>query len=186
MTKASAPRKGTPKNALPIIISAGIAIVIFSLTYLLNVSFLGATWIIVGGLLTISIAAIAILAGFVVVKSLFLIAAELSLLIFLAQSYCDATIGVNAVARSQASDDALRSLILLGLIYITGAFVQELYAALRDRFAKIGASAHVSGVPGWNARKVVVTTVFLVFAGLFLVEIFLVIRPIVAGLCVYR
>ena len=36
----------------------------------------------------------------------------------------------------------------------------------------------------WNVRKVIITTVFLIFSGLFLIEVYLVIQPIIAGLCV--
>src|SRR5271167_4867171 len=120
------------KNWLAVVVSAAAALIVFVVAYLSSVSLLGAAWIVVGALLTISIALIAILAGFVVVKSLFLIAAELSLLIYLAQSYCEAPV------RTALGDDALRSLILLGLIYIGVAFVQGLYAAIGERFNKIG------------------------------------------------
>jgi hypothetical protein len=168
------------KNWLAFAIATVAGLVVLAVAYLSSVSLLGAAWIIVGALLTVSIALIAILAGFVVVKSLFLIAAELSLLIFVAQSYCAAP------ARSPLSDDALRSLILLGLIYIIVAFIQSLYAAISERFEKIGKSTRVSRVPGWNIRKIIITTLFFIFSILFLVEIYLVIQPIIAGLCVYR
>ena len=121
------------KNWLAVAIAAIAALIVFVVAYLSSVSLLGAAWIVIGALLIVSIALIAILAGFVVVKSLFLIAAELSLLIFLAQSYCD----VPTTLRSAVSDDALRSLILLGLIYIAVAFVQELYGAISERFARL-------------------------------------------------
>ena len=160
------------KNWIAIAVSAVVAITVFIVAYVTSVSLLGAAWIVMGTLLTLSIALIAILAGFVVVKSLFLIAAEISLLIFLAQSYCDAPV------RSAVSDDALRSLIILGVIYIGVAFVQSLYAAISERFAKMGKEV--------NLTRIIAITLFFIFSGLFLVEIYLVIQPIIVGLCVYR
>lgn len=161
------------KTTLAAIISIVAALVIFAVTYISSVSLLGAAWIVVSTILTIAVALIGILAGFVVVKSLFLIAAELSLLIFVAQSYCETPL------RSAAGDDALRTLILLGLIYIAFAFVQSLYAAIRERFKKIDKNM-------WTVRRVITTAVFLVFTVIFLIEIYLVVQPIIGGLCVYR
>ncbi|HEY5221011.1 MAG TPA: hypothetical protein VIJ29_02600 [Candidatus Paceibacterota bacterium] len=161
------------KTTIAVIVSAVAAAVIFAVTYISSISLLGAAWIVVSGILTIAIALIAVLAGFVVVKSLFLIAAEISLLIFLAESYCGTTL------RSAAGDDALRTLVALGLIYIAYAFVQSLYEAIKGRFKKIEKSM-------WNVRRVVTTAVFLTFTIIFLVEIYLVVQPIIAGLCVYR
>lgn len=161
------------KTTLAAIISIVAALVIFAVTYISSVSLLGAAWIVVSTILTIAVALIGILAGFVVVKSLFLIAAELSLLIFVAQSYCETPL------RSGAGDDALRTLILLGLIYIAFAFVQSLYAAIRERFKKIDKNM-------WTVRRVITTAVFLVFTVIFLIEIYLVVQPIIGGLCVYR
>ncbi|HUC02027.1 MAG TPA: hypothetical protein VMA75_03930 [Candidatus Paceibacterota bacterium] len=161
------------KTTLAVIISIASAIVIFAVTYISSVSLLGAAWIVVSTILTIAVALIGILAGFVVVKSLFLIAAELSLLIFVAQSYCETPL------RSAAGDDALRTLILLGVIYIAYAFVQSLYEAIKGHFKKIEKSM-------WTVRRVITTAVFLVFTVIFLVEIYLVVQPIIGGLCVYR
>lgn len=161
------------KTTLAVIISAASAIVIFAVTYISSVSLLGVAWIVVSTILTVAVALIAILAGFVVVKSLFLIAAELSLLVFLAQSYCETPL------RSATGNDALRTLVFLGLIYIAFAFVQSLYEAIKGHFKKIEKSM-------WNVRRVVTTTIFLIFTVIFLVEIYLVVQPIIAGLCVYR
>ena len=163
------------KTTLAVVISAIAAVVIFAVTYISSVSLLGAAWIVVSAILTIAIALIAVLAGFVVVKSLFLIAAELSLLVFLAQSYC----AVPASVRGPAGDDALRTIILLGLIYIAYEFVQSLYEAIKGHFKKIDKEM-------WNVRRIITTAIFLTFTVIFLVEIYLVVQPIFAGLCVYR
>lgn len=160
------------KTTIAVIVSAVAAAVIFVVTYISSVSLIGAAWIVISAILTIAIALIAVLAGFVVVKSLFLIAAEISLLIFLAESYCTTPL------RSAAGDDALRTLIFLGLIYIAYAFVQSLYEAIKGHFKKIEKSM-------WNVRRIITTAVFLTFTIIFLVEIYLVVQPIIAGLCVY-
>ena len=163
------------RTTLAVVLSAIAAAVIFAVTYISSVSFLGAAWIVVSTILTIAIALIAVLAGFVVVKSLFLIAAELSLLVFLAQSYC----AVPDSVRGPAGNDALRTIIFLGLIYIAFAFVESLYAAIKERYAKINKGQ-------WDVKKIITTAVFLTFTAIFLVEIYLVVQPIFAGLCVYR
>lgn len=161
------------KNALSVAAAALIAALAFAGAYFSSVSYLGFAWIIIGTLLTIAITIMAIIAGFVVVKSLFLIAAELSLLIFLAQSYCAAPL------RTSASDDALRSLIFLGLVYVVIAFLQSLYGNLKDSYKKM------TGKP-WSFRRVVAAALFFIFTVVFLWEIYLVMKPIILGLCVYR
>lgn len=163
------------RNVLSIAGAAAIALATFVGAYLSSVSYLGFAWIVIGTLLTIVITLMAILAGFVVVKSLFLIAAELSLLIFLAQSYC------NVPLRTPASDDALRSLIFLGLIYVVVAFIQSLYETLKERYKKMNDR---SGA--WSFQRIIVAALFFIFAGIFLWEIYLVMQPIILGLCVYR
>ena len=55
------------KTTITVIVSAVAAAVIFAVTYISSVSFLGAAWIVVSGILTIAIALIAVLAaGFAV------------------------------------------------------------------------------------------------------------------------
>jgi hypothetical protein len=166
-------KKNSFSTTLSIAGAAAIAIAAFVGAYFSSVTYLGFAWIIIGALLTIAISIMAIFAGFVVVKSLFLIAAELSLLIFLAQSYCAAPL------RNPASDDALRSLIFLGLIYVVVAFLQSLYTTLSERYKKMASSA-------WSFRRIIAAVLFLIFTVIFLWEIYLVMQPIVLGLCVYR
>ncbi|HVO29035.1 MAG TPA: hypothetical protein VMT81_03580 [Candidatus Paceibacterota bacterium] len=163
------------KNLATGLISTAVAIVVFGIAYAINASLLGIAWIILGTLLTVAIALIAIRAGFVVLKSLFLIAAELSLLIFIGQSFCAA-----GVVHTRVNDEALKSLVFLGLAYIVVAFVQGLYAAIKEHYEKeIGSAKH-------SFRKAVTLGLFPVFAGIFLLEIYLVVKPIILGLCVYR
>jgi len=136
--------------------------------------FLG-NWIFVGALLTILFSALALMAGFAVIQALFLVAAELSLLIFLAQSFC----AVPASARAAANDEALKILLAVGLIYILVSFSRSLYELLKDRYKKIENR-------GWSVRTILFLVAFVAFTLIFVWEIYLVVWPIVAGLCVYR
>ncbi|MCK9393220.1 MAG: hypothetical protein WCX30_01660 [Candidatus Paceibacterota bacterium] len=112
------------------------------------------------------------LAGFMVLKSLFLIAAELSLLIFLSQSYCAVAI------RSDSSNEALKSLLVIGAVYIIASFFHSLYKSIKDYKNKEGKSF---------VKEVGLGVVILFgFIGLFIWQVYLVVYPIITDLCIYK
>lgn len=123
-------------------------------------------------LLVLMIALIGMIAEFMVLKSLFFVAAELSLLIFLAQSYCDVQ------NRTTSGDQALKSLLVLGLFYIGFTFCRSLYKALKDNYKVIEKDP-------WSKEKVGTVTLFLTFTGLFIWQIYLVMNPIIFNLCIF-
>lgn len=125
--------------------------------------------IIIIGLIT----AIYISAGFTVLKSLFLLSAEISLLIFLAQSYC----GVKIVSTS--SDYALQGLILLGIMYILYEFFKSLRQSLINRLKKVPQSK-------WSFEKVTIVSLFLVSTVAVIFVIYQVTNPIILDLCVFN
>lgn len=112
-------------------------------------------------------------AGFAVLKSLFFMGAEVSLLIFLSQSYCDAekTLSVN--------DDALRSLIFISLVYITFEFLKSLTVALKKRLDNIPEKK-------WSVEKILIVTLFLFFTASFIYMIYQVISPIILNICINK
>jgi hypothetical protein len=118
---------------------------------------------------TVLLAAIGVFAGFTVLKALFFVAAELSLLIFLAQSYCDLPI------RTSAGVEAMRDLLFIGLLYIVFNFYQSFRGILKDYNKKIGKDS----IP---KEGIFVITVFFIFTFLFIQQIYLVISPIIVNL----
>ena len=119
--------------------------------------------------------AIAILASFAIMGSLLEIAAGLSLLIFLAQSYCAVP------TYTPRGDDALKSLVSLGLLYIAFYFFRSLYKSLRGYLQKL---QEEDKERSWEKTTTIV--LYIVFIFLFVGDIYSVMNPIVNGLCVYH
>lgn len=113
------------------------------------------------------------LAGHAVMKSLFWVGASLSLIIFLAQSYCD----VPAIART--GNDALKTLIAFGLLYIAYDFFKSLYKEVVDRSKTL---KHANG----GKRPWLFLIPFALFVGLFVWQIVQVLMPILQNICVYK
>lgn len=175
MTESNHVRKLNPrkKDALSFAVSLAITVVFFLSVYFFGGNFVGTMWVVVATMLGLILLVIWILAGFAVVRSLFFVAAELSLLIFLAQSYCAVP------EHSAASDAALKTLGGIGLVYIALGFFRSLYKAARDHYKTIAKD-------NWSAQKVFTVAFFLMFAGLFTWQVYLVMKPIVLNLCVLR
>ena len=113
------------------------------------------------------------IAGFSVMKALFFIAAELSLLIFLTQSYC------NLSVKPDGTKEALQSLLIIGLSYIIYNFIKSLLGACKNRY-KI-----IKNDRGWFFKTISIS-LFIFFAGVFIWQIFLVVNPIISDLCIYK
>ena len=112
-------------------------------------------------------------AGFTVVRTLFLLSAEISLLIFLAQAYC----GVTPAAAQ--SDKALVSLMTIGITYIGYEFFKKLIEALRGRLVNMPKK-----LAPWKKTLVIIFFVFFTFS--FAYSLYQVVYPIISNLCVYK
>ena len=113
------------------------------------------------------------LAGHAVVKSLFFVGASLSLMIFLAQSYCDVP------NLTQSSNDALKSLLAFSFIYLGFDFFRSLYKEVVAHMKKLkeindGKNSYMMLIP------------FALFVGIFLWQLAQVLLPIVQDLCIYK
>ena len=115
-------------------------------------------------------------AGLVVLKSLFVLGAELSLVVFLAQSYCGP-----GIDRTVQGDSALMSLLVLSLTYISYRFLKEVFEKLKNQAEQFRA---VDGK--WSKEAIFMFLLLFLFVGLFMYMLYLVISPIILGLCVYR
>tara|TARA_B100000745_G_scaffold264490_1_gene189202 strand:- start:1071 stop:1601 length:531 start_codon:yes stop_codon:yes gene_type:complete len=158
------------------LISFGISVLIaapmFFLSEYYGEQFNQVMWVLLGIILTILVAMVAAIAGYAVVKSLIGIAAGLSLLIFIAQSYCDTSI------RDVSGDGALASLFVMVSIYLIVAFGKILLEILSSYYKRVENEV-------WSWEKVVTVALFLFFVGFFVWEIYLVMKPIVLDLCVF-
>lgn len=161
------------KNIISFIISIVIASIFFFGYYLWGDRFTSSIWTITGIMLVVFVFLVMFIAGFAVMKALFFVAAEISLLIFLAQSYC------NVPIRSAASNEALQSLLIIGLAYIVFNFCRSLLEVFKKDYKPVKNER-------WSSHKIVIVSLFLFFAGVFVWQIFLVVNPIVSNLCVYK
>jgi hypothetical protein len=160
------------RKSLPFI-AIGVSIMYALALFFGNSTLLGVTWIILGFLLTILMALMAWMAGIVVLKALFVVAAELSLLIFLTQSFCAAPM------RAAQNNSAMTSLFTVGLVYIGFIFFNSLWDALKTKYSELKQKPR-------TIEWVVTVISFFLFVCLFLWELYLIINPIVASLCVYK
>lgn len=112
-------------------------------------------------------------AGHAVMKSLFLVGASLSLIIFLAQSYCEAP------NLTQSGNDALKSLLAFSIIYLGVDFFRSLYKEVTSRTKRMKEANR--GKNPW-----VVLIPFALFVGIFLWQLYQVMFPILGSLCIYN
>jgi hypothetical protein len=149
-----------------------VAFLLWGYQYISNY-FIGALWLGIAFPILLSFVVIMIKAGFVVLESLFLVSAELSLLIFLSQSYCSTPV------RGAVNDAALKNLLIVGVIYMALKSFGALRDALRKNFDSIKKGKRL-----WH--EVVVMVSFLFFSLLMVWQIYLVMYPIVVNLCIFR
>ncbi len=111
-------------------------------------------------------------AGHAVMKSLFLVGASLSLIIFLAQSYCDAP------SLTQAGNDALKTLVAFSFLYLGIDFLRSLYKEI---------IAHTKRIKEANGGKNpwIFLIPFALFVGIFVWQLYQAMFPIISNLCIY-
>lgn len=161
-------RRAIPVLALAIAVLYAIGIIVS------NTAIAAAVWIVLVILLGLLSIAIGLIAGAVVVKSLFAVAAELSLLIFLTQAFCGAPV------RHPANNAAMTVLFTIGMLYIAYLF----FTTLRDELKGVYRRRLEEHPHTWE--KVVTIAAFVAFVILFVWELYLIVTPIVRGLCVYK
>lgn len=160
-------------NIFPFIFAISIALFfVFDTTYFHN-RLVTTLWIFLAFVASILVAWLFLKAGFTVLRALFLLSAEISLLIFLAQSYCDVRLVTSP------GDDALRGLLTLGIIYVSYEFFKHLKKALVDRL-------HSFPEKRWSWEKMLAVSLFLLFTVSFVWAVVQVVDPIVSNLCIYR
>lgn len=173
INKASEKTGFKPEDIFAFIFSVAITTFFFiDTTYLHNHAGI-VLWIFIAFIVTMFISWLFMKAVATVLSSLFLLSAEISLLVFLAQSYCD------VVKIPSQGDNALRSLVGFGIFYIAYKFFQYLAHALKVRLASFPEKK-------WTKGKVFIVGLFLIFTGSFVWTVFQVANPIILNLCVYK
>lgn len=161
------------ENLIPVLITLVLGLVIFFDTNYWNNTALGLSWIFIFTVLTAFMLVIYMYAGVIVARALFTVAASLSLIIFIAQSYCD-------VPRTESSDQALSSLIIVSLLYITLSFSRTIYKEILKHYKQFNEGEKTS------SSTLFVSSVFVVSIVFFLTAIYKVMYPIVTNLCIYQ
>lgn len=161
------------KDIASILISLVILSLLFFAYKIFGDRFNHYIWTFDGIMIIVFVYLIMFIAGFSVMKALFFIAAELSLLIYLAQSYCSLSI------KPSGTKEALQSLLIIGLSYIIYNFAKSLIDVCKNRY-KI-----IKNDRSWYFKTVSIS-LFIFFAGVFVWQIFLIVNPIISGLCIYR
>lgn len=161
------------ENLIPALITLTLGLVIFFDTNYWNNTALNFSWVFIFTFLTAFILIIYLYAGVVVVRSLFTVAAGLSLIIFIAQSYC-------AVPRTESSDQALSSLIIASLLYITLSFSRTMYKVMVKHYKQFDEGPETTNV------ALFVSSVFVMSIVFFLSAVYKVMYPIITNLCIYQ
>ncbi len=165
------------EHFVPFIISVALVTIVFVNSSYFHGNLIGILWIVIGIFFSLVLLAIMVMAGFTVIKSLFRISAGLSLLIFLAQSYC-------AVPHNIASNRALITLLGIGFLYMTFDFVNSLHHAFIKEIMPTIKNVDEREF-SWQ-KKALFALLFILFAGFFVYGIYQVISPIILDLCVYK
>ncbi len=161
------------ERVVPISLVIIVGAIIIATSSYLRAWFVNGMWplvlLAVGALLVILMVRV----GFTVIKAFFLVSAELSLIVFLSQSYC------SSVGRTFSSDSALRSLLFVSFCYIAFTFFGALYESLKERLVAIGKGKGV-------VQKIFISTAYLLIAGICVGWIYAIMQPIVTSLCVFQ
>ncbi len=167
--------KPQKENLIPFVLSLIVTIIILLDSNIFNHIILNVVLILELAMLVVILFIVAIMAGFAVIKSLVKIAAGLSLLIFLSQSYCAIPLDM----RTPTGDDALKSLLAIGLLYASFYFFQSLYKILIKYVNKVDKDKL-----SWDVIITIILFVFFIL--LFIWDIYQVVGPIVTNLCIYK
>lgn len=125
------------------------------------------------------------LAALAVFRALMVVGAGLSLILFIAQSYC----GLDVSERM--ADDSLRSLIGISILFIGVIFVVHLRRELfgdpeaKREFDKVGVLKSLRDAND-GKNSILILVLYASFMGLILGQLFEVLSPIFNNLCIYK
>lgn len=124
-------------------------------------------------------------AGISIFKSLFIVGASFSLIIFIAQEYCKVPI------EARISDKSLEVFLSFGLLYVISVFVKSLYKELsgdkdaKDELTQKGAFKIFREINN-GKDSFLILLIFAIVFGTFLGQLFQVVYPIINNICIYK
>lgn len=116
-----------------------ISIIIFftvffvCISYLFNTSFNSVLYGFIFGFILVIFTVVMFLSGLIVLKSLFRVGAEISLLLFISQSYCS----ISDNLQTGMSTEAIKFLIISGLIFVASSFFKNIWKSFKELKGKI-------------------------------------------------
>lgn len=113
------------------------------------------------------------MAGHTVMKALFGVGAGLSLIIYIAQSYCETPLAMHS------GDTALMSLVGFGVLYVGYEFLQTLRKEIAHRLKLLQEINN-------HKKPWIMIIPYGLFTGLFTWQVAQVLMPIINSLCVYH
>ncbi len=163
------------KNVIPFLVFVGIAIITFIGT--------GFSTAIAPAIFTIIFSVLCLfiwfMAGSAVFRSLIVAGVSLSIIIFLAQTYC------SLPQELHTADDSLRGLFGFGMIYSSFLFLHSLYHELKGDQQRKGSIKIMEEIYEGKLPWLVIV-LFAIFIGLFLFQLMQVVTPIIGSLCIYQ
>lgn len=123
--------------------------------------------------------------GISIFKSLFIVGASFSLIIFISQEYCRVPI------EARMSDKSLEVFLAFGLLYVGTVFIKSLYKELfgdkdsKDELTQKGAFKIFREINN-GKDSFFILLIFAIVFGTFLGQLFQVIYPIVNNICIYK
>lgn len=148
-----------------------LAVSLFFTLSAFNGFLMNAIWIFAITAIFILVITIAALAGYAVTRSLVRVSAGLTLIIFLAQTYCDLE------TKSQSGVEAMKGIFSIVIMCLLFDFFKSLYIRISENIKKIRAQEK-------SARAIILNILLVAFVGLFLYWIYLVLTPIFSSLCI--
>jgi hypothetical protein len=121
------------------------------------------------------------MASVVIFRSLFVIGGGLSLMIFIAKTYCDLPLS------QHTADSSLQTLFYFGIMYLVWLFFNSLYKELlgdKETESK-GSLKKIEEI--YDGKKPLLIVIpYAIFIGLFLYQLYTVMNPIIHSLCIYK
>lgn len=121
------------------------------------------------------------MASVVIFRSLFVIGGGLSLMIFIAKTYCDLPLS------QHTADSSLQTLFYFGIMYLIWLFFSSLYKELMgDKKTECKGSLKKIEEIYDGKKPLLIVIPYAIFIGLFLYQLYAVMNPIIHSLCIYK
>jgi hypothetical protein len=164
------------ENLIPFIVFISI-IIVTSLIFGATQATSGLLLLLLGILCLVT----SVMAAIAVFRSLVIASVSLTLIIFLGQSYCGPDVVHNA-------NDAAMMIVGCGFVYSIGIFIVSLYKELWGDKKDPDKKGSFKTIKEIYEGKVpwMISIPYALFIGIFLVDLYRVVNPIIQSLCIYK